>query len=211
MPNDDQHWHREVLPQGWERAVADLVARGVFPRFYLAGGTGLALQLGHRRSVDLDLFTQDEFSGAQLRGQLANLAGLKIRQVVRGTVHLEIHEILVSFLHYPYPLLFPLLAFDTLAVADPRDIACMKLDVIASRGSRRDFVDLYVAAKQYGLQQILTWFDQKYAGAPYNRVHLLKALTYFMDAEGEPMPDVPAVIDWHAVKSFFLTEVPRLL
>ena len=128
---------------------------------YLAGGTGLALQLGHPRSVDLDLFTQNEFSGAELRGQLANLAGLKIRQVMRGTVHLEIHEIL--------------------------------------------------AARQYGLQQILTWFDQKYAGAPYNRVHPLKALTYFMDAEGEPMPDMPAVLDWSAVKSFFLNEAPRLL
>lgn len=97
-----------------------------------------------------------------------------------------------------------------LTVADPRDIACMKFDAIANRGSRRDFVDLYMAARTYGFREILEWFSTKYAATPYNRVHLFKSLTYFKDAEQEPMPDMLVPIDWTAVRYFFLAEVPRL-
>lgn len=211
MPEDQFQWRRGILPAGWERAVEDLAARGALQDFYLAGGTGLALQLGHRRSVDLDLFSQSGFQPADVRAQLAEIPGLRVRQIVRGTLHLELHNILVSFLHYPYPLLFPLRQFEMLAIADPRDIACMKLDAIANRGSRRDFIDLYMSAKTYGLREILAWFDTKYAAAPYNRIHLLKALTYFTDAEHEPAPDMIVPLDWPTVKTFFTTEVPRLI
>ena len=211
MPEDQTQWHREVLPAGWERAAEDLAARGALTDFYLAGGTGLALRIGHRRSADFDLFTQNEFAPGVLRDRLAGLAGLRIRQIVSGTIHLELQNTLVSFLHYPYPLLFSLQRFETLAVADSRDIACMKLNAIAGRGSRRDFVDLYMAARSYGLPEILGWFDTKHRAAPYNRVHLLKAVTYFADAELEPMPNMLVPLDWSAVTSFFTREATRLI
>lgn len=204
-------WHPDVLPVGWQRAVADLAGRGTLAPFYLAGGTGLALQVGHRRSVDFDLFAEGVFDPADLRAQLTGLAGLEIRQIRRGTLHLELGGILVSFLHYPYPRLFPCREFEQLLVADPRDIACMKVDALASRGSRRDFVDLYMAATQHGLREILGWFEQKYTGAPYNRVHVLKALTYFTDAERDPMPNMMVPLEWSAVRHYFLSETPRLL
>ena len=210
MPDSESEWHREVLPPGWERAVADLTARGVLEGFYLAGGTGLALQIGHRRSIDLDLFRPREFAPGDLRQRLGEIDGLQIRQSVRGTLHLELHKILVSLLHYPYPLLFPLRKFEILSVADPRDIACMKLDAIASRGSRRDFVDLYMMAKSHSLREMLDWAGRKYAGAPYNRVHLLKALTYFVDAEQQPMPDMLVPLEWSAVTAFFTSQIPPL-
>lgn len=211
MTEGESRWHEEVLPEGWRQAAADLAARGVLTGFYLAGGTGLALQIGHRRSVDFDLFTQSEFDPARLRGQLGELPGLRIRQILRGTLHLELRNILVSFLHYPYPLLFPSRQFEDLTVADSRDIACMKLDAIANRGSRRDFVDVYMAARRHGVREILAWFERKYVAAPYNRVHLFKAMTYFADAEREPMPDMLVPVDWSTVKTFFMTEVPRLI
>ena len=210
MPEDQSVWHRNVLPDGWARAVNELAARSVLEEFYLAGGTGLALQFGHRRSVDLDLFREREFDPGELRARLAGLSGLRVRQILRGKLHLEYHNILVSFLQYPYPLLFPPRPFDALTVADLRDIACMKVEAIASRGSRRDFVDLYVAAHTYGLREILAWFDQKYAATPYNRVHLFKALTYFADAEQQPMPHLLVSLAWETITQFFLTEVPRL-
>ena len=210
MPEDQSQWHREILPTGWEGAVEDLAVRGVLDGFYLAGGTGLALRLGHRRSADLDLFSPREFAPGDLRLRLGEIDGLQIRQAVRGTLHLQLHEILVSFLHYPYPPLFPSSQFEVLSVADARDIACMKLDAIASRGSRRDFVDLYMVARAYGLRAILEWAGRKYAAAPYNRVHLLKALTYFVDAEHEPMPHMLVPLDWPAVRTFFISEVPSL-
>lgn len=210
MPDAPAQWHREILPEGWDRAAGDLAARRALDGFYLAGGTGLALHLGHRRSVDLDLFSQTEFQPADLRAQLSDLAGLHVRQIVRGTLHLELHETLISFSHYPYPLLFPTRQFETVTVADPRDIACMKVDAIASRGSRRDFVDLYMTAQLYGLNEILAWFTTKYAGAPYNRLHLLKSLSYFADAEREPMPNLLVPLEWSTVTHFFLSRVSRV-
>ncbi len=210
MPDSRSEWHHDVLPEGWARAANELSARSVLQGFYLAGGTGLALSFGHWRSVDLDLLTEREFEPAGLRAQLATLADLRVRQAARGTLHLELGDLLVSFLHYPYPLLFPQRQFGVLAVADARDIACMKLEAIASRGSRRDFVDLYVAAGRFGLPQILAWFDRKYTRAPFNRIHLLKALTYFIDAEREPMPHMRIPLTWDTITQFFLVEVPRL-
>jgi hypothetical protein len=211
MPAPQREWHQEVLPQGWKEAARDLAGRSVLEGFYLAGGTGLALRFGHRRSVDLDFFSEAEFSAADLAAKLRGLDGLGDIEVSPGTLHLVLRRVKVSFLHYPYPPLFLASRFETLAIADSRDIACMKLSAIASRGSRRDFVDLYVAAKAYGLGEILEWFDKKYAATPHNRVHLLKSLTYFTDAENEPMPNMLAPLDWSAVKTFFITEVPRVL
>jgi hypothetical protein len=204
-------WHEEVLPPGWQRAADDLAARDVLDEFYLAGGTGLALQPGHRRSLDLDLFRQTDFDVERLHLRMHALEGVHVRQASAGTLHNELRAILVSFLHYPYPLLFPLLQFGILPLADARDIACMKARAIASRGSRRDFVDLYVTARAYGLRSILDWFQAKYAGATFSMVHVFKALTYFQDARQEPMQDLLAAMDWREVEAFFSREVPRLL
>lgn len=203
-------WHREVLPDQWTRAAAALADRHALEGCYLAGGTGLALSLGHRRSVDLGLFRPAKFKSIGLRDRLAGLEGLRNVELADSTVYFTLHGVKVSVLHYPYPLLFPLVAFDGVDVADPRDIACMKMDTIGSRGARRDFVDLYVVSQVYGLPAILEWFATKYAGAPYNRAHLLKALTYFVDAEQEPLPEMLVAIDWSEVTQYFTREAPRL-
>lgn len=210
MPDNQPVWHREVLPEGWARAAGDLAARSVLGDFYLSGGTGLALHCGHRRSVDLDLFGENDFDPAELQTRLRGLESLTIRRAGRGTLHLTLQGVLVSFLHFPYPLLFPLAQFETLAVADPRDIACIKVNAIATRGNRRDFVDLYVATKHYDLGEILRWFEAKFASTPYDRVHVLKALMYFKDAEEQAMPDMLVPLEWTEVTRFFVSEVPRL-
>ena len=114
-------------------------------------------------------------------------------------MHFTLHGVKVSLLHDPYPTLFPLRRFGDMNVADPRDIACMKIDAIASRGSRRDFVDLYMVAHEYGLHELFECFARKYASVPYSRLHLLKALTYFRDAEQDPPPDMFISLDWSAV------------
>jgi len=203
-------WHPEVLPGEWSRAVDDLSRRSALEGFYLAGGTGLALHFGHRRSIDLDLFREDAFESSVLRDRLRGLDGLARVALAAGTAHLTLHGVKVSFLHYPYPLIFPPRSYGRLTVADPRDIACMKIEAIANRGSRRDFVDLYVAAAEFGLAQIFEWFTTKYAAVAYNRMHVMKALTYFRDAEDEPLPDLMIPIDWSSVTRFFVSEAPRL-
>jgi hypothetical protein len=209
-PPEPGPFHPDVLPAGWARAADALASRSVLEGFYLAGGTGLALQFGHRRSADLDLFRYTEFDAVALRDRLRDLDGLAALEIAPRTMHLQLHGVKVSFLHYPYPELFPLRPFGRLAVADARDIACMKLDAIAHRGSRRDFVDLYVAGSTYGLAEIVDWFARKYSSVPYSRTHLFKALTYFVDAEREPMPDMLVSLEWTNVRAYFLTQAPRL-
>jgi hypothetical protein len=71
-------------------------------------------------------------------------------------------------------------------------------------------VDLYISAQQFGLQNLLQWFDRKYTQARYNKLHILKSLTFFGDAEKDPMPHMLVPLAWDEVKQFFLQEVPRL-
>jgi len=84
------------------------------------------------------------------------------------------------------------------------------VNAVATRGSRRDFVDLYVAAQHYGLGEILRWFEAKFASTPYDRVHILKALMYFKDAEEQALPDMLLPMEWSEVTRFLVSKVPRL-
>ena len=210
MENKEHVWHREVIGQQVERTLRDLRECGVLDRCYLAGGTGLALHLGHRRSQDLDFMSPEPVAPDALIQKLQKLAGFGLESQAPNTLHATIRRIKVSFLAYPYPLLFSFMIFLGVKVADPRDIACMKLSAIASRGTKRDFVDLYVVSKQYDVSQVLEWFKQKYAQVNQNVMHVLKSLAYFEDAEKDPMPDMLEPLSWGEVKRFFLAETSRL-
>lgn len=189
-------WHKKAVTPAVEQTLGLLGRAEPLQSFYLAGGTGLALHLGHRRSVDLDFFTEQLFDEERLLDRLQAVARVSVIARERHTLHLQIDGVKVSFLGYPYPVIFPFTPLDGVPVADPRDIACMKISAIAGRGTRRDFVDLLVVARQYDLGQLLELFQKKYATVNYNRVHLLKSLTYFDDAEREPQPDLLVPLSW---------------
>jgi hypothetical protein len=204
-------WHREVIDPKVEHTLRDLHESSLLTPFYLAGGTGLALHLGHRRSVDLDFFTSETFNEDSLLKKVQTLRKFSLVAKEPGTLHAQIGGTKVSFLAYAYPLLFPCEAFLDVKVADPRDIACMKVSAIASRGTKREFIDLHAVAQPYGLPQILAWFMEKFASAHYSAVHLLKSLTYFDDTEKDPAPNMLVPLAWEEVKQFFIREAPRLL
>jgi hypothetical protein len=195
-------WHPEVASETALAVLPRLAELG--PEWYLAGGTGLALQLGHRRSRDLDFFAPSLFDEATLAQRFPT--DTLVSKAV-STLHLEIDGVKVSLFGYEYPLLFPLLTFASANVADARDIACMKLSAIAARGARRDFVDLYAVAQQYPLDQLLELFHRKYGSRRMNGVHLRKSLVYFEDADREPDPDLIQPISWPRVKEYFLATV----
>jgi nucleotidyltransferase AbiEii toxin of type IV toxin-antitoxin system len=204
-------WHRKVIPASTETTLCALRDAHLLDRFYLAGGTALALQFGHRLSLDLDFFSPGHFNEDALLQQLQALTGFALASKAPYTLHATVDKTKVSFLGYAYPMLFPTNQFLDVAVADPRDIACMKVSAIASRGTKRDFVDLYVSAEHWGLKEILQLFDRKYTQAHYSMIHILKSLTFFADAEKDPMPHMLVSLDWDKVKQFFLMETPRLL
>jgi len=203
-------WHREAISAGMENILRELHQQSLLENFYLAGETGLALHLGHRRSVDLDFFSRELFNEEILLQKAQRLSGFSLVAREAHTLHAHIQGNRVSFLGYAYPVLFPFEVFGNVPVADLRDIACRKISAIASRGTKRDFIDLYVVSKQYGLSHLLDLFKSKYAQAQYSIVHILKSLVYFEDAEKDPMPDMLAAISWEQVKRFFIFWLPRL-
>ena len=99
-------WHPEVVSVAVERALADLLSANALSGFYLAGGTGLALHLGHRRSLDLDFFREDSFSNDLLLAKVQSAGRVLIRARDEDTLHLDLDEVKVSFLRYPHPALF---------------------------------------------------------------------------------------------------------
>lgn len=158
--------------------------------FYLAGGTGLALQLGHRISDDLDFFTEDSFELQELLLILGETGEYTVSGTAPGTLHLVFDEVTkASFLFYPYRLLFPVLNFEGCTVADYRDIAAMKIIALSQRGSKKDFVDLYFLLQgKVSIGQLKQFVQQKFAGVKYSWPHLVKSLGYFADAEEDPPP-----------------------
>ncbi len=211
MLQGPKHWHAQVVDEGTLRTLAELNQASLLKAFYLAGGTGLGLHIGHRRSRDLDFFIPDPFDADGVIDKLRGLQGLHILEKGEATLHTTIADTKVSFLRYPYPLLFAPELFSGVNVADLRDIACMKLSAIAGRGARRDFIDLHAVAQEYGLAQILTWSEEKFRQVSYSRVHLLKSLTFFEDARKDPMPDMLAPLSWSEVEDYFSGQAPKLL
>jgi hypothetical protein len=196
-------WYPETINAQTAETLRALRDRSLLGSFYLAGGTGLALRVGHRLSVDLDFFVGELFDEELLIQRVQAMPGFALVERGPHTIHATIQGIKVSYLGYPYPVLFPFESFLNVPVADPRDIACMKITAIASRGTKRDFIDLYVASQQFGLEHLLACFARKYARTGYNRMHILKSLTFFGDAEKDPMPHMLVPIKWTDVKRFF--------
>lgn len=198
----------EVLPEEIPGHLETLSRSGALAPFYMAGGTGLALQLGHRRSVDLDFFTRDPFDPSDLAAKIAAIGHFSIESKSEGTLHGLFHDIKLSFFNYPYPLLRDLHYFSGVSIADVIDIGCMKIDAISSRGSRKDFIDLYaISTEIVSLHEMLRFFEMKYKGIEYNKVHILKSLVYFIEAEEEPLPQMLKRIEWNEVKNFFVQQV----
>lgn len=193
-----------------EQVLNRLKGQGFLKNYYLAGGTALALQLGHRRSIDLDFFTSTALDTKSL---LQNLQEYKpeITQEAPGTLNTIIDEVKVSFMEYKYPLLEQFVTWEEISLAGILDIAGMKITAISSRGSKKDFIDLYFVLKQYTISQLFENFDRKYTGVNYEKAHLLKSLTYFNDAESDPEPDLLTPVAWEEVKKEIIKQVSLLV
>ncbi len=187
---------------------------GITRDFYLAGGTGLALLLGHRRSVDLDLFSRTnrlDFQGRRaLLARLERLPRWRLIEAKDGTVYGQVGRVRVSFFWYPQPLVKPLIRHERVPVAALEDIGVMKLGAIIGRGARKDFIDLYAICQRLPLSRLLAFGSQKFRHARDFRLQALKALCFFEDADRDPPAVMLSPVDWDQVKRFFTREV-RLL
>lgn len=179
--------------------------------YYLAGGTALSLHFGHRFSNDLDFFSRNPITSETIRQELSKLGSLEVFQNDEGTFNGLLNGIKLSFFLYPYRLISPLLNYKSIKVADIPDIACMKIDAISARGTKRDFIDFYfICTKFKPVEALLELYLKKYSGTKFNKLHLVKSLVYFEDAENEVMPQMIGKIDWEKVKQYFIENIERI-
>lgn len=203
--------HPKVLSHDAWRLVKALDGKKLLEGWTLAGGTGLALHWGHRCSEDLDWFRTDGFDPDILMNRLSSIGSIEVQDRSEDTLHVLIAGIRFSFLRIQPPLLFTGLAYRGVTIADPRDIAVMKIVAVGGRGSRKDFVDLYFFLKNIGgFDEIFSLLAKRFKGIDYNEHHLLKSLVYFKDAETEPMPNMLKKASWKEIKGAVIAEVQRL-
>jgi len=201
---------KEVVNKKTEHLFKKIIVSDLCKNFYLAGGTALALQFEHRKSIDLDLFSFKDFDTIELRNGIKTFGKLLVESEEKNTLNTTIDKIKVSFLGYKYKLIFPVVIWEGARIADWRDIACMKLDAASSRGSKKDFIDLYFILQKISLKELFKLFDKKYKDIEYSKLHMLKSLIYFTDADEEPMPIMLKDIKWREVKAFFEKEISRI-
>lgn len=199
------------------RALAKLGTLSWLDRFYLAGGTGVAAHLHHRLSVDLDLFSQDAAVDLSDVGRrlVAELDDAEVVAQTDATLTLRAGDVAIDIVRYPYALLEPPTPGPAaFPVASLRDLAAMKLAAIGKRGVRRDFWDLYAitSSSPVGLRPAADAYLQKFGVREADLYHVSRALTYFDDAEAEPvMPRGLTKETWAAIKEHFIRSAPALL
>ena len=201
----------KVLPGKTKDVLAILGSSGALPaKTYLAGGTALALQLGHRISYDLDFYTPIKFEEGVLKTRLEEI-GFKEERTAWQTLIGEIQSVAFSIFYYQYPLLEKKEAFELVPLASKKDIAAMKIGAVSSRGTKRDFFDLYLINKKVAsLEECLKLYDKKFKNLSDVLPFILKSLTFFEDAERDTMPSMLINLTWDEVKNHFSKTVPPL-
>lgn len=181
--------------------------------FYLAGGTGLALQLGHRDSIDFDFFSAKDIDTAKLFFIILNIFKnhkiLKVQEE-KNTLTVFIDDnIKLSFFTYNYKLLGKLINEPNFKIASILDIACMKLAAIISRATNKDYIDLYFILQEIKLETVLDKLNRKIPELDINLV--LKSLVYFKDVNKEPIKfKNNCNIDFKRIQDFFYNEVRKI-
>jgi hypothetical protein len=196
-------FHADILTAVQKKALRRLGPFAIREGFYLGGGTAVALQLGHRRSVHFDWFTSEHLADP-LR-LAASLAQEKIPfatgQIERGTLYGSLYRVRVSFFDYAYPMLKPALSWKDYScpLASLADLSCMKLAAIAQRGARKDFVDIYALGKKtFTLTDMLAFYRRKYDVQDIG--HILYGLSYLDQAEKERMPRMIWNVEWKEIR-----------
>jgi len=201
---------KTLLPDTF-RAIKLVSKISEIKKAYLAGGTALALQLGHRISVDLYFFTQEEFNETFLAEKLTLSKKFTLSGTAKWTVWGKISQTKFSMFYYKYPMLEKPCFFEGIKLANLSDIAAMKIHAIEDRGTRRDFTDVYFLSKTYSLEEMFNFYQEKYSVDKDHIYSTLRSLDYFEDAEKEEqMPKMLVKVDWDEIKEFFRKETLKL-
>lgn len=183
-----------------------IVSKPEMKGFRLVGGTALALQYGHRQSVDLDFFGSPSASQEDTIDVLSSFGNITIHNRTDKILQVVLRGIKVDVIDYSrYGWIDPPVVDDGIVLASPRDIAAMKINAIEGRGSRKDFVDIYMLLQHYTLGELLDFYSMKYPN--YSIFRALLSLTYFDDAETQAMPKMFIPQTWEEIKAYISDKV----
>ncbi|HLD70907.1 MAG TPA: nucleotidyl transferase AbiEii/AbiGii toxin family protein [Negativicutes bacterium] len=182
----------------------------IVKKSYLAGGTALALHLGHRISVDLDFFTPQVFDEKTLSGELNQFPEYKEDGMAWRTVWGKVSNTKFSLFYYQYPLIKETIDFEGIQILSKEDIVAMKIHALEDRGAKRDFIDLYFLAKEFSPEQMLMFYDKKYGVLQEHLYSIVRSLDYFADAEIDDDPNMLIPVSWKEVKKFFQNQALML-
>lgn len=202
----------KTVTENMRRVLNDFMRTTIGASFYLGGGTALALQLGHRRSDDLDFFSPTEDIPTvrpALEDALASFHPTLADSAWGNLVYLA-NDVRLGFYGYGFPLVAPLVQSEGIWLASIEDIALMKMDALLSRAARKDFYDLYFICRKIPFRQLLDLAPQKYANVRDFETQTVKRLVYFENAEADEDPILIQPVSWQEVKEFFVGQAKEI-
>lgn len=213
--------HAESLAPESDALLARLAAPLAAAELYLAGSAALALYLGHRRVRDLDFMAMaNRLTPPErrdlLQALLAAAPGVQVETARDGFLALRAANgdgsagPAVRLYYYPYPLAAPPAEHRGVEVASALDLGLMKLGAVISRGSRRDFVDLYLLCRKLPLAELLARAPDKFGHVGDFALQALKGLADLSEVAGEPMPPLAEPLQWEQVEAWLADSVREL-
>ena len=190
--------HFETVDSPTLELLNKIMAEPLFSPLRLVGGTAMALQTGHRKSVDLDLFGTLSLDETILTETVSSMGSIAWLNKLKNIKSLLVNGIKVDFVNYSYPWLSEPLNENNIRLASKKDIAAMKLAAITGRGAKKDFTDLYFLLKEFSLKEMVQLYEEKFADG--SAFMVLKSLVYFEDAENDEMPEMLMPASWELIK-----------
>ena len=188
-----------ILPDTLE-LLKRLSAQPEMQGMRLVGGTALALQYGHRQSVDLDFFGTPAADQDDLLAMVETMGSYRLRNRTKNILQLIVNNIMVDIVDYSqYPWIDNPVCYEGITLASPKDIAAMKINAVEGRGTKKDFVDIYLLLQYYSLDDLLAFYSQKYPN--YSLFRALLSINYFDDADPQAMPKMLIPAGWEEIKT----------
>ncbi|MBR0314753.1 MAG: nucleotidyl transferase AbiEii/AbiGii toxin family protein [Bacteroidales bacterium] len=198
----------KTIEPGTLKLLKELQSLHFLQEARLVGETALALQLGHRKSIDLDYFGKIDVEPESLRKILSETHSITIVQESKDINIYLIDGIKVDFVNYRYSWIDAPVNDNGVVLAGIKDIAAMKINAVIGRGTKKDFIDLFFLLRRFTLQEMLDMYIQKY---PEGSLFIaMKSLSYFEDAESDPMPVMLSPADWNTVKAKIRKAIAKL-
>ncbi len=204
--------HKETVESTTLELLKRLQSQAYLKGFCLVGGTALALRIGHRRSVDLDLFSNFSFDVVPLLENLTADFNFNLFFSANNTIKGSINGVKVDILSHRYPLIKEPFVEEGIEMLSFQDIIAMKLNAISGSGQRvKDFIDIFYLLRKFSIEQMIGFYKEKYT--QYNEVSVLKSLVYFDDVDFNDWPEITAEpkLKWDVVKNELEKSVKKYL